>query len=257
MTIDDFTGFARSLAEETAPILRQHFADPGLRIDRKDDASPVTAADRAIEDLVRRRIRAAFPGEGILGEEEGLETGSASNSWILDPIDGTRSFAAGCPLFATLLGYLENGRPRFGAVFNPLLDLFCVGDGRTTRIDGREARIRTGVPLPEATLLTTDLFSAQRHQDGAAFEALLREAGMVRTWGDCFGYMLLVRGGADVMLDPIMNAWDLLPLVPILEGAGVVLSDWQGGDCTQGTSLVAASPDLHPTIIRRLNPASG
>jgi myo-inositol-1(or 4)-monophosphatase len=127
-----------------------------------------------------------------------------------------------------------------------------IGDGETTTHNGREVSIRPCGRLEDATLLTTDPNLADRFQDGEKFEALRRRAAMTRTWGDCYGYLMLASGRADVMLDPIMNLWDLVPLIPIIRGAGGVITDWHGGEPVTGTSIVAAGRDLHPQVLEIL-----
>jgi myo-inositol-1(or 4)-monophosphatase len=124
-----------------------------------------------------------------------------------------------------------------------------IGDGEKTTLNGREVSIRPCSRLEDATLLTTDPNLADRFQDGAKFQELRRSTSMTRTWGDCFGYLMLASGRADIMLDPIMNQWDLMPLIPIIRGAGGVITDWHGGDPVTGNSIVAAGPGLHSQVL--------
>jgi myo-inositol-1(or 4)-monophosphatase len=131
----------------------------------------------------------------------------------------------------------------------------CIGDGIRTTLRGKRVRVRELRPLSQATLLVTDVLSVARHQDGAPFESLMRDVKLVRTWGDCYGYLLLATGHADIMCDPIMNPWDIAALIPVVRGAGGVITDWQGKDAIGAQSIVATtSQTLHDELIRRLNP---
>jgi myo-inositol-1(or 4)-monophosphatase len=250
----EFSTFMRQLAEASGELIRNYIADRGAGVDYKSDGSPVTEADRGAEELMRTMIRGKYPAHGVIGEEYGAENADAEFVWTLDPIDGTISFVAGCPLFGTLIGLLHEGAPILGAIHQPLLGQLCMGDGRKAEINGRRVALRAARDLSEATLLTTDLKYVGKYQSQAGFDALVGRTGLMRTWGDCYGYLLLARGGADIMLDPVMNPWDLIPLIPIIRGAGGVITSWDGGDAQSGTSCVASGPALHKEIIDILNP---
>jgi myo-inositol-1(or 4)-monophosphatase len=253
MEIAALEPFVRELAEESGALIRRYFRSPSLAVDAKDDATPVTDADRHAEELLRARIRARFPDHGIVGEELGAERADAEWVWVLDPIDGTKSFVSGVPLFGTLIGVLHRGEPVLGAIHQPILHELCIGDGVTTTLNGRPVRVRDTARLADAVVLASDTTTAARHQDGDGWERLVTSARWVRTWGDCYGYLLVASGQADVMTDPIMSPWDLLPLVPVVRGAGGVITDWQGGDPVRASSIVAANPVLHPQVIACLN----
>jgi myo-inositol-1(or 4)-monophosphatase len=244
--------FARSLAEASGRLIRERFAAGDVEFDTKADHSMVTKTDRDVEHMLREMIHAIHPDHGIIGEEYGTETTDAEFVWTLDPIDGTISFVSGVPLFGTLIGLMQNGQPILGVIHQPVLGEMMIGDGEKTTLNGREVSIRPCSRLEDATLLTTDPNLADRFQDGAKFQELRRSTSMTRTWGDCFGYLMLASGRADIMLDPIMNQWDLMPLIPIIRGAGGVITDWQGGDPVTGNSIVAAGSDLHPQILEIL-----
>jgi histidinol phosphatase-like enzyme (inositol monophosphatase family) len=244
--------FARSLAEESGRLIRERFAAGDVEFDTKADDSMVTQTDRDVEKMLREMIHAIHPDHGIIGEELGSEGTDAEFVWTLDPIDGTISFVSGVPLFGTLIGLMQNGQPILGVIHQPVLGELMIGDGATTTHNGRETSIRPCNRLEDATLLTTDPNLADRFQDGAKFQALRRSTAMTRTWGDCYGYLMLASGRADIMLDPIMNQWDLIPLIPIIRGAGGVITDWHGGDPVNGNSIVAAGPDLHPQVLEML-----
>lgn len=249
----EFAGFVRRLAEESGELIRNEYRRSGARVDYKSDHSPVTEADRRAEDLMRSLIRDRYPAHGIIGEEFGTENSDAEFVWTLDPIDGTVSFVSGCPLFGTLIGLLHEGTPVLGAIHQPLLGELCIGNGRETHLNGRRIRVSETRRLPEAKLVTTDLKYVGQYQDQPGFDELVRRSGLLRTWGDCYGYLLVASGGADIMLDPVMSPWDLIPLIPIIRGAGGVITSWDGGDPRTGTSAVASTPALHPEVIAVLN----
>jgi myo-inositol-1(or 4)-monophosphatase len=202
---------------------------------------------------MRDLIRKAYPDHGILGEEFGPENTSAEFVWTLDPIDGTISFARGCPLFGTLIGLLHAGKPLLGAIHHPLLNQLCIGNNTETAMNGRAVQLRETRELSEAMLLTTDLASIARYQKREGFEKLLGQTRLFRTWGDCYGYLLVATGGADIMLDPIMNPWDIIPLIPIIQGAKGVITTWSGTEASRGASCVAANKQLHPKVLEVLN----
>lgn len=249
-----YLDFAEELARASGELIRSYFQRPGLLVERKADRSVVTRADREAEALMRQMIRERFPGHGVLGEEHGEDNPGAEWCWVLDPIDGTISFVHGCPLFGTLIGLMHRGAPVVGAIHLPALGHLCIGDGARTTLDGREVRVRAVGSIDEATVLYTDERLVAQHANIEHFRRLVGRAAVVRGWGDCYGYFLLVAGLADVMLDPIMMPWDLLPLVPVVRGAGGVITAWDGGDVLRGASAVAAAPGIHPEVIAVLNP---
>ena len=252
MRLKEFTDFIYTLAEKSGEVIRPYFGKADLAVELKGDQTLVTQADRQAEAVMRDLIRKRYPQHGILGEEFGLENLSAEFVWSLDPIDGTLSFARGCPLFGTLIGLLNGGAPILGAINHPVLNQLCIGNNTETTINGRTVRLREVHHLSEAMLLTTDLASVDNHRR-KGFEELLRRIRLYRTWGDCYGYLLVASGGADIMLDPMMNPWDILPLIPVIQGANGVITTWSGTDASQGNSCVAANKTLHPQVLQILN----
>lgn len=254
--LEPYFEFIRELADVSAGIILPYFGNHDQGLEHKADTSPVTLADRQAELAMRRLIERRFPGHGIVGEEFGTVRGDAEFVWVLDPIDGTKSFITAVPIFGTLIGLLHEGRPLLGCVNQPVLKQFLLGDGKTTTLNGSPVRLRTAPPLSEATLLTSDPLLPACYQNGVGFDDVTRRVRLYRTFGDCYGYLLLATGWADVMVDPIMNPWDLLPLIPCIEGAGGKITDWQGRDAARpaATSAVACAPELHDEVIRRLNP---
>ncbi|MBL9203903.1 MAG: histidinol-phosphatase [Opitutaceae bacterium] len=253
MLPEAFKRFALDLAEASGDFIRPYFANPTLTVETKSDLSPVTAADRGAEELMRARIAQAFPDHGVIGEEFGTDRGDAEWVWVLDPIDGTKSFMTACPLFGTLIALLHRGQPVLGLIHQPILRQLMIGDGTTTTLNGRAVRVRPCASLEQATLLTSDPFNPGTFQKGPAFDRLARKARLVRTWGDCYGYLLLSGGWADVMLDPIMNPWDIAALVPVVRGAGGIITDWQGGPAYPASSTIATCPELHAQVVAALN----
>lgn len=252
MDLSPFRPFLTDLALQSGDFLRAQAANPALAVETKSDDSPVTAADRGAETLLRDLIARRFPDHGIIGEEFGNVNETADFVWVLDPIDGTKSFITGVPLWGTLIALLHQGRPVLGAIHQPVLRQLMIGDGTTTTLNGTPVRVRPCARLEDATLLTSDPLNPAKYQNGAAWDALAARARLVRTWGDCYGYLLLASGRADIMCDPVMNPWDIQALVPIIRGAGGVITDWRGGDPVKGDSIVAAGPGVHADVLRSL-----
>ncbi|MFA5263799.1 MAG: histidinol-phosphatase [Opitutaceae bacterium] len=255
MDLSTYRQFMTELALKSGEFIKPFFANPDLVVEIKSDDTPVTLADKGAEELMRRMIRERFPSHGILGEEYGPERLDAEWVWVLDPIDGTKSFATACPLFGTLIALQHKGQPVLGAIHQPVMSQLMIGDGHTTELNGRPVKCRATKRLADATFLTSDMLSPAKYQNGAAFSALCSKARLVRTWGDCYGYLLLASGWADVMVDPIMNPWDIAALIPVMRGAGGIIADWQGKDPVGAESIVASTTlELHDEVIAGLNP---
>ena len=249
----DLIEFIGELAQESGQIIKQYFSNPDLEVEFKKDGSPVTIADRKAEEIMRKIIENKFSDHGIIAEEYGSVRNDAEYVWVLDPIDGTKAFAKTCPLFGTLICLTKNGHPILGAIHQPLLNQLLIGNNETTNLNGRQVRVSGTNKLNDADLLCGNLKSPAKHQNGLNWENLTKNVNTLRTWGDCYGYLLVATGNADIALDPIMNSWDLLALIPIIRGAGGVISDWQGKDPVKGSSIVASNPHLHEQVIDILN----
>jgi histidinol phosphatase-like enzyme (inositol monophosphatase family) len=250
-----FLPFAVELAQASGEFIKPHFGRPGLAVDLKSDATPVTIADRGAEELMRAMIAKRFPDHGVLGEEYGAARQDAEFVWVLDPVDGTKAFTTACPLFGTLIGLLHRGEPCLGIIHNPILNQLMIGDGTKTTLNGAAVQCRATTQVADATLLYSDHFTAERFQDGAAFDALARQVKLARTWGDCYGYMLMAAGWADIALDPIVNPWDIAAIIPIVRGSGGIITDWHGDSPSSTPSAVACSTSaLHASVIDILNP---
>lgn len=245
--------FARHLADESAQIIRRYFrADYAVEL--KEDNSPVTIADRQAEEMMRQRIAATFPDHGVLGEEFGHDNPDAEYQWVLDPIDGTKSFVSGSYLFGTLIALVRNGRPILGVIHHPILNDFLVGAGGQAWLNERPVSVRNCVSVDDAILVTTSHRNVANHHNVAGFDHLVASVKRYRGWGDCHGYYLVATGGADIMLDPILNEWDLMALIPIIEGAGGTITDWHGNDVIGGQGAIATAGVIHADVVRMLNP---
>lgn len=235
-------------------FIRSFYGQKDLKVDLKADHSPVTAADRGAEELMREHIRGKFPGHGIIGEEFGAENASAEFVWVLDPIDGTTSFTATVPLFGTLIALLHEGQPALGCIHQPILGELLVGDGKATTLNGNPVRTRPVDLISDSTLLTSDPASILKYPGGQGFQALMGKARLARCWGDCYGYLLVATGRADVMYDPVMNLWDIAALVPVIRGAGGVITDSKGAAAYPANStLASANARLHAQVLEAMN----
>ena len=255
---EDLKKFLRHLAAESGKVIQPYFGDASVQVERKGDESPVTIADRKAEETLRALINKEFPSHGIVGEEFGNENEDAEYVWVLDPIDGTISFTTGCPLFGTLIGLLHKGEPILGAIHQPIVGQLCIGDNETTTLNDRVVKVREVASLAEATLLSTCIKNVPEFQpaEKANFDRLVEQVRVFRTWGDCYGYLLLASGFADIMVDPIMNPWDLQPVIPVVRGAGATITAWNGDDPTKAASAIAAPAALHAEVVRILNASS-
>lgn len=229
------------LAGEVA--LRQF--NTGVAVEWKGDGSPVTIADRSAEQAAREWIARRFPGDAILGEEYGFEGKAEGRRWLIDPIDGTKSFVAGVPLWGTLIAVVEGEEVLAGAINCAAAgELLAAAAGQGAWCNGSRCRVSAERSLGNATVLTTDDRFPDHPGRRAGWDRLTREARIVRTWGDCFGYLLVATGRADVMVDDRMNPWDSACLLPILEEAGGVLTDWRGRRTAFGGDTIATNAAL-------------
>jgi len=250
--LKEFKKFCKILAEVSADVIRKYFRTE-ISIEDKVDNSPVTIADKKAEEVMRELIAKNFPDHGIIGEEYGEINKDAEYTWILDPIDGTKSFICGAYSFGTLIGLMKNGAPILGVYNHPILNDFLIGDNSVTEINDVKTSIRNCDVLSKAILLTTDHLNIEKYQNIERFSQLIKKVKLYRNWGDCYGYYLLATGYADIMIDPIMSPWDLLPLIPIIKGAGGIITDYQGNDPVSGKSAVASNLNIHSNVISILN----
>lgn len=256
MTLDaqQASQFLQRTLQRSGSIIGDYFLRPDrIGLESKSDSTPVTAADRAVELYLREEIERAFPQHGIIGEEYGNVRPEAEFVWVLDPIDGTNSFIHGVPLFTTLVGILRRGAPFFGAIHQPTLNLLCLGDGERATLNGTAIRVRQCRDVSEASVLASAWDNTGDRWSKSGFEALVSKAKLFRTWGDGYGYMLVAAGMADVMLDPTMKIWDMAAIVPVLKGAGGVVTAWDGGDPLASCSMVATGGAIHESVLQILS----
>ncbi len=254
MTTDPTTRQLLDVALDAAlsagKIVARHFRD-GVTADVKKDGTPVTVADRESERELRRVIGKAFPSHAVLGEEEGETAGDADYRWIVDPLDGTKSFVAGVPLFGVLVGLEIRGDPVVGVIHMPALgETIAAARGEGCSKDGWPCHVSTTARIEDALVVATSPRAARRASPGYA--ALVERAKHERGWGDCYGYALVASGRADVAVDVGVHPWDLCAVVPIVEEAGGRVTDWRGERTIRSGSAVATNGLLHEDVLKHL-----
>ena len=236
MNLEQDIALAMRLADAAAEAIRPHFRS-GLTSERKGDATPVTLADRAAEEAMRRLLKAEAPRDTVIGEEMATTAGSSGRSWVLDPIDGTTSFLVGRPIFGTLIALVVEGWPVLGLIDQPILRERWLGEtGRPTTLNGTPAHTRTCPSLADATLATTGPHYFDDHQ-GSHFMALAARTDHKRMvmGGDCYNYALLASGHIDIVCEANLKLHDWAALVPVIEGAGGMMCDWNGDPLHAGS----------------------
>lgn len=225
-----------------------HFAT-GVAVETKDDASPVTVADREAERVLRAHLGRAFPDHGIVGEEEGADRPDASHVWWVDPIDGTKSFVRGVPLYAVLVGLAVEGRVEVGVAHFPALGMtVSAASGLGTRLDGRPVRVRATERLADAFVGFTDAGAFGRHGRAGAWARVQAATAFQPGWGDAYGHALVACGRLDAMLDPVMHPWDCGPFPVLLREAGGRFGDWRGVETLHGGEALSVSEALWPEL---------
>ncbi len=236
----------------------RYFRSDALVVDSKSDDSPVTVADREAEQLTRALLAKRFPNDTLQGEEFEERTGSSAYRWIVDPIDGTKSFVCGVPLYSTLLALEQDGSPLAGVIVIPALDEIIVAaanQGSWYRRKGGSwvrANVSSKTDISQAVFVTSQVDSFDDRGAVDAYKRLEKEAWITRSWGDGYGYLLVATGRADIMIDPICNAWDVAAILPILKEAGGRFTDWQGRETTRGGDGVGSNGHLHETVLKLL-----
>ena len=229
-------------------VALRHFRGP-IAVELKSDGSPVTIADRTAERAAREWIARRFSGDAVLGEEYGAAGPMSGRRWLIDPIDGTKSFVAGVPLWGTLIAVLDGDEILAGAINCAAVSELVVAErGAGCWWNGSAARVSDVDRIERATVLTTDDRFLERPARGAAWRTLVSGVRMARTWGDCYGYLLVATGRAEVMVDDRMNAWDSAALLPIIEEAGGVLTDWRGVRTGLGSDTIATNRALDAAV---------
>jgi histidinol phosphatase-like enzyme (inositol monophosphatase family) len=241
---------AHELAWQTGKITQRYF-QTAVATERKADDSPVTIADREAETFLRAAISARYPEHAILGEEEGA-SGLADSPWrwILDPIDGTKAFIQGVPIYGVMIGIEHEGQPVIGVVHLPALgETVWAAKGIGVWWNGRPCRVSKVGTLSDSLLLSTSATRYGQYGKQEAFERLTDATKLFRTWGDCYGYILVATGRAEVCLDPVMNTWDAAALLPILEEAGGTFTDWQGNRTIEGGEGIATNGLVYEEVM--------
>ena len=232
------------LASLTGDFAMSHYGRD-LAVDVKQDGSPVTIADRGAEQRARAWIEQHFPDDGILGEEFGDIRPEARRRWIIDPIDGTKSFIRKVPLWGTLVAVTEGESVLAGCAYFPAVaETLVAGVGAGCFWNGTRCSVSSHATIDGATIAVTDDRFAGRADRAAAWHQLASHADVVRTWGDCYGYLLLATGRADVMLDDVVSPWDVAALYPIVTEAGGSFTDWRGRETAFGGDVIATNAAL-------------
>jgi histidinol phosphatase-like enzyme (inositol monophosphatase family) len=247
--LHDLLEFSVEIARAAGDITLKYFRrQPETHT--KTDGSFVTIADREAEAYLRQAILKRFPDDGVVGEEEGERSGSSGRRWIIDPIDGTFAYVHGVPLFGVLIGLEVEEDYSLGVINIPVLEeTVYAAKGLGCFSNGTPARVSATAKLEDALLLCTDFPACERYGFGAAANAFQQKAKTTRTWGDCYGYVLVATGRADVMLDPVMNLWDCAALLPIMEEAGGTFTDWRGERTAAAGNAVATNGVLFNEVM--------
>lgn len=255
INIDEMIAFAHALADHAGPIALKYFRQK-VDIFEKADLTPVTVADREIETRIREMIHDRYPDHGILGEEHGKDRTDGEYVWVIDPIDGTKSFISGVPLFGTLIALLHRGKPLLGLVDHPVLLERWIGTYQHgASRNGLACRTSQCNRLSDAIVFTTspDAFAGN---DLSRFDRVSKKARLRRFGGDCYSYALLASGHVDIVMGGKLEPYDFMPMVALIESAGGVISDWEGNplniDQYDGKVLVSASRRLHDEALAEL-----
>jgi histidinol phosphatase-like enzyme (inositol monophosphatase family) len=259
MTAVDFASFVETLATHSGDAILPFFRTSLAALDKSANGAfdPVTEADRAGEVAMRRLINANFPSHGIIGEEFGAERREAEYVWVLDPIDGTKAFICGLPIWGTLIGLTHNGRPVYGMMNQPFSRERFSGDGKAARYEGpagrRTLRVRSCPSVAEAVISTTHpgmMAPAERQR----YDRLETRAKLSRYGGDCYAYAMLAAGHIDLVVESGLNPYDIVAIIPIVQGAGGVITSWSGEDASGGGTIIAASDQrVHEEALAILN----
>ncbi|MEX0845364.1 MAG: histidinol-phosphatase [Balneolaceae bacterium] len=239
-------------AVEIAKIGGHHtlkYFNKNVEVLSKSDDSPVTIADKETEQIIRKEIQKRYPDHGIIGEEFGRTNEGSNIQWVLDPIDGTKSFIHGIPFYTTLIGILIDNEPQVGIIYAPALDELCaaaIGLGAT--LNGKPCKVRETKNLADATFLMTEIRYFKELGQQELFEELLAKTKLHRTWGDAYGHLMVATGRADLMYDPELNIWDAAALLPVVQEAGGVFSDIQGNKTIHSGNGFSTNKILFPEI---------
>jgi histidinol-phosphatase len=247
--LQEYLRFARETAYQAGRLTLEYF-NKGVVADAKADGSPVTIADRRAEELIRRAVEQRYPSHAVLGEEFGESGGGSSRRWIVDPIDGTKAFVHGVPLYGVLLGLEIEGVVEVGVAYFPALEeMISAASGLGCWWNGKQAHVSTVEHLDKGVVCYTDMGGFWQSNRWPSFERLARRASIRAGWSDAYGYMLVASGRVEVMLDPVMAVWDCGPFPPIFREAGGYFGDWKGNASIYGNEAVATSLALKDEVI--------
>lgn len=251
--------FCQNVLQEIRPVILDGFQNPRIVSERKKDGSEVTEIDRRVEELVCKKIMQEFPGESIVGEEFGQVEGQTDFTWYVDPIDGTRSFVSGVPLFGSMIGIVQGQQSLLGYIELPALgesiSAYQGGGAYWQSSFGREkqrCQVSSVAEVSEALFCTSSRDYFREAQCVEDYDLLASQSHTTRGWGDCYGHILVATGRADFMVDPLCADWDSVPLQVIIEESGGVFSDYRGERSCMGKSMVSANPQLHSKVMQLL-----
>ena len=252
MNLRTYLEYGVQTAYEAGKLTLGYFGTEAARPEFKADDTPVTVADREAETLIRERIGARYPRHAVLGEEYGEDEGSdADYRWVVDPIDGTKSFVRGVPLYGVLIGLEIEGVCEVGAAYFPAIDeMVCAATGEGCYRNGRRTSVSTTRSLAQGMVTFTDADSFEEHGRSAAWQRIRSSAGGTRGWSDAYGHALVATGRVDLMLDPIINPWDCGPFPPILREAGGYFGDWSGNESIYAGEAMSTTRSLLPEVVR-------
>lgn len=250
----EYLQFAEDTAREAGALTLEYFQTDAARPEFKADDTPVTVADRRAEELIRRRIAERFPDHEIVGEEFGASSGGSEYRWIIDPIDGTKSFTHGVPLYGVLIALEIRGRVEVGCAHFPALnEIVSAATGLGARWNGKPCQVSGETELNRAVCAHIDTAYFGKNGKGAPWERLQRSVYYNAGWCDAYGYLLVATGRAEIMLDPVMAVWDCGPFPVILSEAGGYFGDWSGREgCIDAGEALATNAALRDVVVRTL-----
>ena len=253
-SLRSYLDFAVETATAAGKLTLEYY-QTGVQPDIKADDSPVTVADRAAEELIRTRIEKKYPGHAIVGEEYGVsEDENASHRWYIDPIDGTKSFVRGVPLYSVLLGLEIGGVVEVGVAYFPALDeILSAASGEGCWWNGKRTSVSNVKKLNESVVVFSDVANFAKYNRSRAWERIKDGSYFRAGLGDAYGHMLVATGRAEVMLDPIMSAWDCGPFPPILKEAGGYFGDWEGNPTIHAREAISTTNTLLQEVLAKLN----
>ena len=252
--------FACEIARQAGDSTMQHFGH--VDFEKKDDATPVTIADRNAEQLIRNALGDTFSDDAVIGEEFGESSGTSGFRWIIDPIDGTKSFISGVPLFGTMVAVEKDGNASIGAIYFPGLGIGIYGCDGAPTVYGETNSLQTAkvsgkTSLAESVFVTSAARTFAKRNAAEVYDQLESRCYFTRTWGDCYGYYLVATGQVDLMIDPLLSIWDAAAIQPILKGAGGVFVDWEGQERIDAGEAIGMAPGIAEEVLQLTRPFAG